>query len=78
MATSPFRELSPLASHLLVAALAISIWVFVVAPLWKRCHPRLVLFSPNKLLLTRLLDGIIMFLVFALGAAVKQMPVVTN
>jgi len=67
MPTWLFRPLSPVVSHVAVAALAIAAWFFVIVPLWRKCRPRLVQLSTNKSVLTRLLDGIIVLLVFALG-----------
>jgi len=67
MATSPFRELSPLVSHLLVAAVAIATWVFVIVPIWRRCRPRLLQLSRNKSLSRRLAYAAIALFVFALG-----------
>ena len=62
-----FQELDPFASHLIVAALAIATWVFLVVPLWKRWRPRLFSLSKNNLLKKRLAAVIIVLLVFALG-----------
>jgi hypothetical protein len=66
IAESPFQELSPLASHLLVAALAIAMWVFVIVPLWRRCRPRLAWLSRSKSLLRAFAYGAIILVVFSL------------
>src|SRR5881396_840306 len=62
-----FRELDPFASHVAVAALAITTWVFLIAPLWRRWRPRLLLLSKNNLLKKRLAAATIVLLVFAVG-----------
>src|SRR2546421_1952594 len=60
-------ELDPLASHVAVAALAIATWVFLIVPLWRRWHPRLLLLGKNNLLKKRLAAATIVLLVFAVG-----------
>src|SRR5881398_2726487 len=60
-------ELDPLASHVAVAALAIATWVFLIAPLWRRWRPRLLLLSKNSLLKKRLAAATIVLLVFSVG-----------
>jgi len=62
-----FREWNPFASHMAVAALAIVAWVFLIVPLWRRWHPRLVLLSKNNLFKKRLAAATIVLLVFAVG-----------
>src|ERR1700747_536958 len=62
-----FRELNPFASHLAVAALAIATWVFLIAPLWRRLRPRLLLLSKKNLLKKRLAAATIVLLVCAVG-----------
>src|SRR5436309_2945792 len=62
-----FRELDPFASHVAVAALAITTWVFLIAPLWRRWRPRLLLLSKSNLLKKRLAAATIVLLVFAVG-----------
>jgi tetratricopeptide (TPR) repeat protein len=62
-----FRELDPFASHVVVAALAIATWVFLIVPLWRRWRPRLLLLSKNNLLKKRLAAATIVLLVFAVG-----------
>jgi hypothetical protein len=62
-----FPELHPFASHLVVAALAITTWVFLIVPLWRRWRPKLLLLSKNNLLKKRLAALTIVFLVFAVG-----------
>src|ERR1044071_8441587 len=57
-----FRELSPVASHVAVAALAIVTWVFLIVPLWRRWGSRLFLLSKK-----RLAAATIVILVFAVG-----------
>src|SRR2546421_9984115 len=60
-------ELDPLASHVAVAALAIATWVFLIVPLWRRWHPRLLLLGKNNLLKKRSAVATIVLLVFAVG-----------
>jgi hypothetical protein len=67
MRTWLFSKLSPLASYLAVAILAVVTWVFIILPLWRQCRPRLVLLSKNKLLLRRSATACVVLLVFALG-----------
>jgi tetratricopeptide (TPR) repeat protein len=62
-----FPELDSFASYLAVAALAIATWVFLIVPLWRRWHPRLLLLSKNNLLKKRLAAATIVLLVFAVG-----------
>ena len=62
-----FRELSPVASHLAVAALAIATWVILIVPLWRRWRSRLLLLGKNKLLKKRLAAATIVLFVFAVG-----------
>jgi len=62
-----FRELDPFASHVAVAALAIATWVFLIAPLWRRWRPRLLLLGKNNVLKKRLAAATIVLLVFAVG-----------
>jgi hypothetical protein len=50
-----------------VAALAVATWVFVIVPLWRRCRPRLLLLNKNKSLKKRLGYAAIVILVFAVG-----------
>ena len=74
MSTRLFRELSPFASHLAVAILAVVTWVFIILPLWRRCRPRLVLLSKNKLLLRRLATAGVVLLVFAAVSRAEPSP----
>lgn len=62
-----FRELSPFASHVAVAVLAIATWIFLIVPLWRRWRPRLLLLRKNNLLKRRLAAATIVLLVFAVG-----------
>jgi len=62
-----FRELDPFVSHVAVAALAVATWVFLIAPLWRRWRPRLLLLGKNNLLKKQLAAATIVLLVFAVG-----------
>src|SRR5947209_15395932 len=62
-----FRELNPIVSHVVVAALAIAAWIFLIVPLWRTWRPRLLLLSENNLLKKRLAAATIVLLVFAVG-----------
>src|SRR5258707_5603545 len=64
-----FRELDPFASHVAVAALAIAMWVFLIAPLCRRWRPRMPLLCNNNLLTKRLAAATIVLLVVAVGVS---------
>jgi hypothetical protein len=67
MAAWQIRQLGPVASHVIVAVLAVAAWAFLIVPLWRRCRPRLLLLSKNKSARRRFAIGAGTLLVFALG-----------
>ena len=67
MAAWQIRQLGPVASHVIVAVLAVAAWAFLIAPLWRRCRPRLLFLSKNKSARRRFAIGAGTLLVFALG-----------
>jgi biopolymer transport protein ExbD len=63
MATWLFRELSPVASYVVVAVIAVAIWIFIIVPLWRAFRS----FRRKKLLGKQLAYAVIVLLVFAVG-----------
>src|SRR5262245_59013490 len=66
MPTWLFRPLSPGASHVAVATLAIATWVFVIVPLWSTYRPKLLVLGKSKSFRKRLAGAAVVFSAFAL------------